>query len=99
MSVIDYFDVTWSPSRGLAVVRSTLGEIPPEETDEAAHQLLACGNLARRINTPPAKREAEGMTAMCEACRHSPASHSIKVGGGRGGCHVTDCPCVGFVDD
>lgn len=56
MTVVDYFDVTWSPSRGLAIVRPTLSEIPPEETDEAAHQLLACGNLARRMNTPAAKR-------------------------------------------
>lgn len=56
MSTADYCEVTWSPTRQAAIVRMTVDEIPYDETDEAAHQLLACGNLARRINTPPAKR-------------------------------------------
>lgn len=54
MTTPDYCEVTWSPTRAAAIVRMTVDEIPFDECDEAAHQLLACGNLARRINTPPA---------------------------------------------
>jgi hypothetical protein len=58
MTAPDFFTVEWSPTRGLAVVRSTCDEIPWAECDEAAHQLVAAGNMARRINDgDPAEEE------------------------------------------
>lgn len=68
----DFFTVEWSPTRGAAIVRDTNGgEYPYDECDEAAHQLLACGNLARRMNgkqrtddDPKAKRVDDWAVAM-----------------------------------
>lgn len=70
MTTPDYCEVTWSPTRAAAIVHMTCDEIPVDECDEAAHQLLACGNLARRMNTPPAKRpiKTDARRAACSTC-------------------------------
>jgi hypothetical protein len=97
----DYFEMTWSPSRGQAIVRSTCDEIPWAECDEAAHQLLAVGNMARRINTPPTLdiQAGAGVTVTtvastgpfpsggCGICTHSEEGHDMS------GCTVRGCGC------
>jgi hypothetical protein len=90
VTVPDYFDVTWSPTRGLAIVRSTCDEIPWAECDEAAHQLLAAGNMARRINTPGGDAEPE--PEECVRCGHTRRHHA---GDGEGPCGGRfDVPCA-----
>jgi len=99
VSAPDYFTVEWSPTRGLAIVRSTCDEIPWAECDEAAHQLLAAGNMARRINGPIARGDFAG-DQICVACKHVKAAHLPQDGAcvRTTGDDFGDCPCLGFVD-
>lgn len=103
MTTPDYCEVTWSPTRAAEIVRMTVDEIPFEECDEAAHQLLVCGNLARRMNTRPrddgyvsvahSPHDPEPTeTPLCttSGCGHPRSDHAP---GEHSRCITVGCPC------